>query len=204
MRNDDKVGAYNIKFNTLAAASGWDVNALRWAYQKGLAPRLKDEIARMPEPRTLSEYRREVLRLDNRYWHREEEKKRESHRFSEPSDPKKGKKDGKKPVPFNSSQNSGANQSSSSSGSNFNNQKKFSNSNNNKCNSGNKFPKKLIADNLGSDGKLTPAEREHHKKFNLCLFCGLRLFTSPGHRPVPVTGSTGQLPVTGQIFYKFQ
>ncbi|KAJ3975257.1 hypothetical protein EV361DRAFT_946344 [Lentinula raphanica] len=32
----------------------------------------------------------------------------------------------------------------------------------------------------------------------------LRLFTSPGHRPVPVTGSTGQLPVTGQIFYKFQ
>ncbi|KAJ3965297.1 hypothetical protein EV361DRAFT_966927 [Lentinula raphanica] len=45
MRNDEKVGAYNIKFNTLAAASGWDVNALRWAYQKGLAPRLKDEIA---------------------------------------------------------------------------------------------------------------------------------------------------------------
>ncbi|KAJ3738097.1 hypothetical protein EV360DRAFT_90835, partial [Lentinula raphanica] len=154
------VGAYNIKFNTLAAASGWDVNALRWAYQKGLAPRLKDKIACMPEPQTLSEYRREVLQLDNHYWRREEERKRKSHWFSEPSDPKKGKKDGKKPVPSNSSQNSGANQSSSSSGSNFNNQKKFGNSNNNKGNSGNKFLKKSIADNLGSDGKLTPAERE--------------------------------------------
>ncbi|KAJ3963688.1 hypothetical protein EV361DRAFT_985189, partial [Lentinula raphanica] len=28
MRNNDKVGAYNIKFNTLAAASSWDINAL--------------------------------------------------------------------------------------------------------------------------------------------------------------------------------
>ncbi|KAJ3765363.1 hypothetical protein FB446DRAFT_832080 [Lentinula raphanica] len=79
--------------------------------------------------------------------------------FADASDPKKGKKDGKKLVPFNSSQNSGANQSSSSSGSN--NQKKFGNSNNNKGNSGNKFPKKSITDNLGSDGKLTAAEREH-------------------------------------------
>ncbi|KAJ3818070.1 hypothetical protein F5880DRAFT_1617700 [Lentinula raphanica] len=156
MRNDNKVGAYNIKFNTLAAASGWDVNALQWAYQKGLAPRLKDKIARMPKPQTLSKYWREVLWLDNRYWCREDERKWESHHFLKPSDQKKGKKDGKKPVPFNSSQNSGANQSSSSS----NNQKKFSNSNNNKGNSGNKFPKKSIADNLGSDGKLTPAERE--------------------------------------------
>ncbi|KAJ3965091.1 hypothetical protein EV361DRAFT_1021471, partial [Lentinula raphanica] len=51
-----------------------------------------------------------------------------------------------------------------SSGSNFNNQKKFGNSNNNKGNSGNKFPKKSIADNLGSDGKLTPAERERQDK----------------------------------------
>ncbi|KAJ3831450.1 hypothetical protein F5878DRAFT_675117, partial [Lentinula raphanica] len=132
---------------------------------------LYDAQAHMPEPRTLSEYRREVLRLDNRYWRREEERKRESHRFLEPSDPKKGKKDGKKPVPFNSSQNSGANQSSLSSGLNFNNQKKFGNSNN-KGNSGNKFLKKSITDNLGSDGKLTPAERERCKKFNLCLFCG--------------------------------
>ncbi|KAJ3837464.1 hypothetical protein F5878DRAFT_726051 [Lentinula raphanica] len=80
--------------------------------------------------------------------------------------------DGSNPRKLKSFLNSGANQSSSSSGSNFNNQKKFGNSNNNKGNSGNKFPKKSITDNLGSDGKLTPAERERRKKFNLCLFCG--------------------------------
>ena len=79
MKENDQIQKYNIRFNTLASTVNWDANALRWAYQRGLASHIEDKLARIPEPRTLADYRREVNRIDNRYWRREEEKKRDAN-----------------------------------------------------------------------------------------------------------------------------
>ena len=56
MKENDQIRKYNIRFNTLASMVNWDTNALQWAYQRGLASRIKDELARIPEPRTLADY----------------------------------------------------------------------------------------------------------------------------------------------------
>ena len=68
MKENKQIRKYNIKFNTLAAMASWDVNALKWAYKRGLASQIKDKLAWIPEPRTLSEFRHEVTWIDNRYW----------------------------------------------------------------------------------------------------------------------------------------
>ncbi|KAJ4476768.1 hypothetical protein J3R30DRAFT_3488960 [Lentinula aciculospora] len=68
MKESDNVWKYNIHFNTLAASTNWDLHALKWAYQCGLASRIKDEMAHLLEPKTLMEYHYKVLCIDNRYW----------------------------------------------------------------------------------------------------------------------------------------
>ena len=67
MKENEQIQKYNIRFNTLAVATGWDLNALKWAYQQGLASRIKDELAQILELRTLAEYRTKVARIDNCY-----------------------------------------------------------------------------------------------------------------------------------------
>jgi hypothetical protein len=68
MQENECIQKYNIKFNSLAAYTDWGESALKWAYQRGLASWIKDELARIPEPPTLAAYQREVIRIDNRYW----------------------------------------------------------------------------------------------------------------------------------------
>lgn len=68
MKDSEVVRKYNMKFNTLAAVTDWNDNALWWAYGRGLAPHIKDEMARISEPRTLAEYQKEVLQINARYW----------------------------------------------------------------------------------------------------------------------------------------
>ncbi|GAW08872.1 hypothetical protein LENED_010979 [Lentinula edodes] len=53
MKETENIRKYNIRFNTLAASTNWDSAALKWAYGRGLAERIKDEMARLPEPATL-------------------------------------------------------------------------------------------------------------------------------------------------------
>ena len=77
MRDSDQVRKYIIRFNSLAANVNWDDRALRWAFKKGLAPRVRDELAQMDEPNSLLKLRREVMKIDNRYWKRIMEKRRE-------------------------------------------------------------------------------------------------------------------------------
>jgi hypothetical protein len=135
-----------------------------------------------PAPPTLAAYRAKVLEIDNRYWRREEEKKREVARTSG------GGSGGKtsSPQKKGSSNSSSQNTSSQGSGSNSNNQgsgqkKPWNNksSGSSGSSSGNKSGSsnsagapKPYANLLGPDGKLTQAERDRRKKFNLCMFCG--------------------------------
>ncbi|THU78113.1 hypothetical protein K435DRAFT_700781, partial [Dendrothele bispora CBS 962.96] len=170
MKDGDRLNKYTVKFNQYAALVHWDHSALRYFFWKGLAPRLKDELARVQEANTLPELRKQVADLDNRYWQRHFERMREQKSSSSSSDNKSKKKD-------NSSSTSKSNPTSStsspSSGNSSGNQsgsgKNTSGSSN--SSSGNNS-KKPYADKLGKDGKLTQAERERRKKFNLCAFCG--------------------------------
>ncbi|THU96550.1 hypothetical protein K435DRAFT_597751, partial [Dendrothele bispora CBS 962.96] len=118
----------------------------------------------------LLELRKQVADLDNRYWQRHFERMREQKSTSSSSDNKSKKKDNSsttsKPNPTSSisspsSGNSSGNQSGS--GKNTSGSSNSSSGNNSK---------KPYADKLGKDRKLTQAERERRKKFNLCAFCG--------------------------------
>ena len=173
MRENDQVRKYIIRFNTLAAATNWDATALAWAFKRGLASRIKDELARVsPEPITLSELRREVQQIDNRYWHREEERKREAARASA----QQSKKDGKKPANSSSSNQQSSSSKPNTPNQSANNQNRSGGSSSNKSSIGakaNTQPKKPYADKLGTNGKLTDAERERRQKNNLCMFYGL-------------------------------
>ena len=79
MHKNDQVCKYIIRFNTLAAAMNWDATALAWAFKRGLASCIKDKLARVsPEPITLAELHCRIQQINNCYWCREEEWKREA------------------------------------------------------------------------------------------------------------------------------
>lgn len=181
MKENEPVRKYNIRFNSLAVSTNWDSSALKWAYQRGLASRIKDEMVHVAEPANLSEYRKEVLRIDNRYWRREEERKRESNRTTPQSKPnssaKKGNSSASTSVSVNVTPTSG-NQSSE-------NQNRKGGNRSNKGGAGQSSGQSPKSSNnsasrpprpherfLGPDGKLKPEELERRRKFNLCLFCG--------------------------------
>ena len=175
MKENEQIRKYNIRFNTLACSTSWDTNALKWAYQRGLASRIKDEMARLPEPRTLAEYRQEVARIDNRYWRREEEKKREAGR--NPGTSNKGTNQSKKGTGNSSVQttttvstSTSSNSQPKSSGSNKSSGKQSGNSKG--SGSGSSKSKRPYEKHLGPDGKLKPEELERRKKEGLCTFCG--------------------------------
>lgn len=179
MRDNEQIRKYNVRFNSLAVLTDWDTSALKWAYQRGLAPRLKDEMARIPEPRSLAEYRQEVVRLDNRYWRREEEKKREANRNASSSGGNQGSgKKGNKTTPtVNVNVSSTGNRFVPNSNRNSNNQSNNNNNNNRRSNRNNNRSNpstqpKPWANKLDADGKLKGSELEYRKKNGLCTYCG--------------------------------
>ena len=184
MKENEQIQKYKIWFNTLAVATGWDLNALKWAYQRGLASRIKDELARIPEPKTLAEYRTEVAQINNRYWRREEEKKREAGQNMGNSN-NKNTNQSKKGTGNPTIQNT-----TTLTSTNSNTQPKTSGSNKGTRKQNKSWFGKPKGSNLASlaslvsctprpwdkflssNSKLKPKEYEHQKKFGLCLFCG--------------------------------
>jgi hypothetical protein len=73
MGKDEPIRGYNVLFNTYAAQLRWNDRALLSQYYRGLAERLKDELARVGQPTSLSELRSTATRLDERYWTRQNE-----------------------------------------------------------------------------------------------------------------------------------
>jgi hypothetical protein len=190
MKENEQVRKYNTRFNSLAALTGWDEHALKWAYQRGLATRIKDEMVHGPTPATLSAYRAKVLEIDNRYWRREEEKKREVARTpgggsgGKTSSPtKKGSQNSSS---HNSSNNANSSQSSQPSGPskpNYQgsgqgpkkpwtpNKPSGSGFNKSASSASSGGQPKPYAKYLGSDGKLTQATKDYRTKNGLCMFC---------------------------------
>jgi DNA mismatch repair ATPase MutL len=163
MKDFDRIMSYNTRFNQHAALVTWDDTSLRFHYRKGLAPRLKEELAHMVEQRGLIAFKRQMTELDNKYWIRVAEKKREQGMTTSDS---KGK-------PKNSNTSTNPQKSTTSSD-------KPSNSSSNqstqpsisKSGSSNKSNKKPYADKLGNDGKLLRAKMKRCKDAGLCVYCG--------------------------------
>ena len=92
-------------------STDWDVAALCWAYQRGLANHIKDELVHIPEQRDLFAFRNAVLQIDNWYWRREEDKKRDSNRNPTPSRSTGAGKKGNNSGPSNTSTSSSSDSS---------------------------------------------------------------------------------------------
>lgn len=182
MRDSDRVQVYNTKFNNLAAITGWDNAALRWAYQRGLSARIKDKMVYSTIPVTLAGYRALVIEIDNRYWRREDKKccdsrtssitaLRENKMRKTTSNQRSGSSfSSVNSNPASSSAHTSANKRSSNL---F--KKKPQGSSNWNQGSGMSTQSRTppaYAKNLRDDGKLTPAEHPPRTNLKLCMFCG--------------------------------
>jgi hypothetical protein len=76
MSENDRIINYNVKFNHLAALTGWDDSVLRHRYYSGLSERIKDIIGHQEKPSTLSAMKYLAHSIDSRHWERLRERSR--------------------------------------------------------------------------------------------------------------------------------
>src|ERR1700730_4816252 len=96
MREDQKLTKYTISFNRFAAIVHWDEYALQWQFYKGLASRIKDELARVNRADTLRGLCEQASAIDSRYWARQQEISRDSIKAPTPNNNKKETSDNSK------------------------------------------------------------------------------------------------------------
>lgn len=154
MKETDRIAKYIIKFSQLANQTQWDDRALFHAFYRGLPKRIKDVLVMMNYQESLIGLRQASQAVDNRYWQRVEEEKREN-RINPPKPP------APKPSTPSSSSNSG-NQASSNK----------SSSKPKQSTSGNSAPKSKLNVELTKEGHISTTERERRMKNNLCMYCG--------------------------------
>jgi hypothetical protein len=168
MGENQRFVKFVLTFNRLSSLVDWNDQALRHTFYRALPNRIKDEIARVHRPTTLSGLKVLTRQIDSRYWRRQDEIKRENR--SKPSTTSQDKPSNNK-----SSKNTSTSTSSSA-------PKTSSASSSTPSGSGNsasqaKKTTEDLAGKLGKDGKLTTEERNRRVANNLCLFCG-----GTGHR----------------------
>ena len=71
------VAEYSVEFWTRAADCGWNEDALRGVFRKGLSERIKDELAVREVPASLARYVELAIRLDNRLLERAAERRQD-------------------------------------------------------------------------------------------------------------------------------
>jgi Zinc knuckle./Retrotransposon gag protein. len=166
MRDNQRITKYNVEFNRLASLIEWDDAALCHKYYQGLPTRIKDDMARVGKPRTMTAMRRLAHDIDARYWKRKDEISRETSGSANRSSGNNNN---------SSSKSSSSKQSNSKPNNNNTNQSnKPSTSSTPAQSTSRKGPD--LSNKLGKDGKLLPEERKRRLDNNLCLFCG-----GPGH-----------------------
>lgn len=200
MQEHHKVIRYKVDFEELAARTPWDDNALSDLFYKGLAERIKDQIAASPNGKatTLAGRKNQALAFDTRYWERKNEisqgnktsKSSSSNNDSTPSSSSRtptsnssqsGSSFQRTQPSSNSNPNRNSNPSTSTNPSPFNsNRSNPSFSSNRGSSSPNSTPKPpanrpnpapKLDGKVDEHGKLTEAEKQRRKALGLCLYC---------------------------------
>src|ERR1700731_4408811 len=174
MRKDQKLMKYPISFNRFTAIVHWDKYALQRQFYKGLASRIKDELACVNHADMLRRLCEQASVIDSHYWAQQQEISQDSIKALMPNNNKKETSDNSK-----SSNPPGTAKSDKSSDkwqANFGSNSGTSRSKpvgapGNSSDSG-EAKKPHLKGKLGADGKLTPEEHQWHFDNNLCLFCG--------------------------------
>ena len=155
MKENHHINKYNVDFNELATITGYNNRALHAMYYRGLTPCIKDALAISGKPATLDELRTKAQALDLHYWECKDEERFKTNTQSSSTN---------KPA---STSTSSASQSSSKS--TMSTSSTHTHSATPADASKPKGPD--LSKILGPDGKLLPAEKERHRKNNLCLIC---------------------------------
>ena len=154
MRDNQKINDYITRFRTYSAKLEWVDNPLKYAFRKGLANRILDELARVDTPDTLSDLIELSLKIDNRHWERERERKlhpRAANIHTASSNPaprreqrstREPQRDSRSPRPTDRPQRT------------------FDR------------PKKDLERVLNQDGKLNASEKARRAERGLCNYCG--------------------------------
>ena len=83
MANHHQVATYITNFRKHQALVEWGDEALKFQFRKGLPDRILDDLARREDaPKTLTDLQDVALKLDLRYWERQDEKKNSEARTS--------------------------------------------------------------------------------------------------------------------------
>ena len=154
MRDNQKINDYITRFRTYSAKLEWDDNPLKYAFRKGLANRILDELARVDTPDTLSDLIELSLKIDNRHWERERERKLHPraaniHTASSNSAPRREQRSTREPQ-----------RDSRSPRPTDRPQRTFDR------------PKKDLDRVLNQDGKLNASEKARRAERGLCNYCG--------------------------------
>src|ERR1700731_1054041 len=78
MHEDQKLMKYTILFNRFTAIVHWDEYALQLQFYKGLASRIKDELARVNHADLLGRLCEQSSAINSRYWAQQQEISRDS------------------------------------------------------------------------------------------------------------------------------
>ena len=140
MKPTQHIAKYLVDFTWLSTITGWDSWALSYQFYQALSAQIKDKMAQIGKPDTLSQLRLLAESINEHYWEREEETGWEQN--SQPSE-KKTEKSLNQQSSSNNSKNDSKNNAKKNQSSN-----QISSSSNSKKNPD-------LSDKLGKDGKLT-------------------------------------------------
>ncbi len=78
MRTNQKFADFLVEFNTLSSQVNWGDRALRHRLKHALPDRIKDSLALVEEPVAFNDWKRLVQNIDQRYWERQAEIRRDT------------------------------------------------------------------------------------------------------------------------------
>ena len=199
MQEHHKVIRYKVDFEELAGRTPWDNVSLRDLFYKGLAERIKDQIAasQTGKAASLAGLKNQALAFDTRYWERKNETSHGNKSSKNPSSNAESTSSSNLRAPATNANQSGSSQrnqpssnqtpnrnpishgSNTSSSSNANRNNPPSNSNrgtpapnpSSKPPTNRPNPASKLEGKVDEQGKLTEAERQRRKAAGLCMYC---------------------------------
>lgn len=170
MSSGSRVVDYITKFNTQANLLSWNSAAKASTFRRGLAPRIKDDMAKLVEFNTgdIILLQETAVRLDSRYWEREDERQHKSRgRYNAPATTTRTVSSTvtKTKIPDKYARRMDPIRPFSRPGQSSSYQPARATTSYDRKDSKRQLP-------LNSQGKITEAEREKRMREGACIYCG--------------------------------